>query len=59
MKKEFDIIVLGATFAAVGLAQVLGDRCLIVEPGPQAGYEFFSALRPGTGYHKPLQTAVF
>lgn len=56
MKNEFDVIVLGATFAAVGLAQSLGERCLIVEPGPQAGCEFLGALHYGDGYELPLQS---
>ena len=53
---DYDLIVLGATFTAAGLLQTCGS-CLVLERQPQAGYEFFSALRPGTGYHKPLQTA--
>ena len=52
----YDVIVLGATFAAAGLLQVYNDRCLVIERRPQAGYEFFNALNFGKGYEKKLQT---
>ncbi len=58
MEDRFDCIVLGATFAAAGLAAVLGPRCLILEEGPLAGYEFISALHFGDGYEAPLQSAA-
>lgn len=40
----YELIVLGATFAAAGIARQYGDRCLIIERRSQAGYEFFGAL---------------
>lgn len=41
----YDVIVLGATFAAAGIAQKLGEHCLVIERRAQAGCEFFGALR--------------
>lgn len=43
----YELIVLGATFAAAGIAKVHQEKCLIIEPGMEAGYEFTQALRPG------------
>lgn len=40
----YDIIVLGATFAASGIAQRYKEKCLVIERRAQAGYEFFGAL---------------
>ena len=45
---QYDWIILGATFTAAGMASVLGDRALILESRPQAGYEFISAMKHGT-----------
>ena len=55
---EYDVIVLGATFLGAGIAQVLGDKCLIIERRPQAGYEFFNSLKFGSGYEKALKTTA-
>ena len=55
---EYDVIVLGATFAAAGIVEALGDRCLIIERRPQAGYEFINSLKFGCGYNKTLKTDV-
>jgi len=46
----YNVIVLGATFAAAGLAAVYGDACMILEDRPQAGYEFINAIKFGTDY---------
>ena len=40
----YDIIVLGATFAAAGIARHCKETCLVIEPSARAGYEFFGAL---------------
>ena len=40
----YDVIVLGATFAAAGIAQHHKEKCLVIERRAQAGYEFFGAL---------------
>lgn len=40
----YDVIVLGATFAAAGIAQRHKEKCLVIERRAQAGYEFFGAL---------------
>lgn len=40
----YDVIVLGATFAAAGIAQQYKEKCLVIERRAQAGYEFFGAL---------------
>lgn len=40
----YDVIVLGATFAAAGIAQQYKEKCLVIERRLQAGYEFFGAL---------------
>jgi len=46
----YEVIVLGATFTAAGIAGKLGKNCLILESRPDAGYEFFGAFHFGTGY---------
>ncbi len=43
----YEVIVLGATFAAAGIAQQYKEKCLILEPSLQAGNEFFGALHFG------------
>lgn len=48
-----DLIVLGATFAAAGIAQHYKENCLVLEHGSQAGYEFFGALNFGRDTLKP------
>lgn len=48
----YEVIVLGATFAAAGIAQRYGKKCLILEQKETAGYEFFGALCYGSGYEK-------
>ena len=48
MKEEqimYEVIVLGATFAAAGIAEQCKHNCLILERRAQAGYEFFGALQ--------------
>ena len=44
---QYDWIILGATFAAAGMVSVLGERALILDSRPQAGYEFMNAMEPG------------
>ena len=41
----YEVIVLGATFAAAGIAEQCKHNCLILERRAQAGYEFFGALQ--------------
>ncbi|MBR4864745.1 MAG: hypothetical protein IKU07_09220 [Oscillospiraceae bacterium] len=41
----FDVIVLGATFVAAGIAKQYKEKCLVLERSAQAGHEFFGALR--------------
>lgn len=53
---HYDVIILGATFASAGIAEVLKERCLILERRPQAGYEFINALRFGTDYDQETIT---
>jgi len=40
----YELIVLGATFAAAGIARQYGDKCLVIERRAMAGSEFFGAL---------------
>lgn len=51
----YDVIVLGASFAAAGIAKVPKKNCLILERRMQASYEFSGALQFGTAYDKPLR----
>lgn len=37
----YEILVLGATYAAAGLAKRYREKCLVVEARAEAGYEFF------------------
>ena len=43
----YDVIVLGATFAAAGIASVYKEKCLVIESRSVAGYEFFGAQNYG------------
>ena len=52
----YDLIILGATFAAAGIARTHNGSCLILENKPQAGYEFISALHFGTNYDLPVKS---
>lgn len=52
----FDVIVLGATFLGAGIAEALGDRCLMIDRRPQAGYEFINSLKFGHRFDNPLKT---
>ncbi len=38
----YEIIVLGATYAAAGLARRYREKCLVLESRAEAGYEFFN-----------------
>ncbi|MBQ3075137.1 MAG: hypothetical protein IJC26_03625 [Clostridia bacterium] len=40
----YEVIVLGATAAAAGIAAVYQEKCLVLERRMEAGYEFFGAL---------------
>lgn len=53
---EYEAIVLGATFTGVAIAEALGERCLIIERRPQAGYEFINSLKFGSDYDKTLKS---
>lgn len=48
----YEIIVLGATFAAAGIAHRYKKSCLILEESLQAGNEFYGALQFGHGYDR-------
>ena len=37
----YEVIVLGATFAAAGIASKLKENCLVIERRSEGGYEFF------------------
>ena len=37
----YEILVLGATYAAAGLAKRYAEKCLVLESRAEAGYEFF------------------
>lgn len=54
----YDFILLGATFAAAGIAKTCKGSCLILESRPQAGYEFISALHFGTDYYLPVKSSL-
>lgn len=53
---SYEIIVLGATFTAAGIAQKYKEKCLIVERSTLAGYEFLGALNFGTEYNCQLKS---
>jgi len=50
----YEVIVLGASFAAAGIAARLGESCLVLERRLQAGSEFFGALQFGSDYDKAV-----
>ena len=45
----YEVIILGATFAAAGLAQHYKKDCLVIESSHQAGYEFCGTLQDYSG----------
>ena len=51
----YNVIVLGATFAAAGIAHQCRKNCLVIERRVVAGYEFFGALHFGSGYDTPIE----
>ena len=53
---EYEVIILGATFAAAGLIEKYKEKALILERRPQAGYEFFNAINFGSNYEKELKS---
>ena len=53
---DYDVIIIGATFTAAGLVKAYGNRCLVLERRPQAGYEFLNAINFGTDYDTPLKS---
>lgn len=46
-----EVLILGATVAAAGILAAAGQKAVIVESRPDAGYEFFGALRTVRGKH--------
>ncbi|MBR5157872.1 MAG: hypothetical protein IKW59_08925 [Clostridia bacterium] len=53
---EYEVIILGATFAAAGLIEKYKEKALILERRPQAGYEFFNAINFGCEYDAELKS---
>ena len=51
---QYEVLVLGATFAASGMMKVLGNHGMILERRPQAGYEFLGAMRAGLFPEEPV-----
>ena len=51
---KYDLVILGATSAALGIAKVAGDRyhTLILNPTSMVAYEFINAYKPGTGWER-------
>lgn len=52
----YEVIVLGATFAAAGICHRYKEKCLVIERRAQAGYEFFGALHFGSGYDEEIKS---
>ncbi|MBQ4516188.1 MAG: hypothetical protein II978_05310 [Clostridia bacterium] len=53
---EYEVIIIGATFAAAGLIEKYKEKALILERRPQAGYEFFNAINFGNEYSAELKS---
>lgn len=51
----YDVIVLGATFTAAGIAHQYKKKCLVIERRVQAGHEFFGALHFGSNYTTKME----
>ena len=51
----YEVIVLGATFAAAGIAHKYQEKCLVLERSARAGYEFFGAQ----GFHAQEGLSVY
>ncbi|GAA3413530.1 hypothetical protein ACFFNY_06645 [Paenibacillus hodogayensis] len=54
--KYYPLLVVGATFAGVGIAIAAKRETLIVEPFSQPGSEFISSYRPGEHWENPART---
>ncbi len=46
----YEMLVLGATFAAAGIAHQYQENCLVLERRAEAGYEFFGEGKDGSIY---------
>jgi hypothetical protein len=56
MEDTAKVLVIGATFAGIGLARRLGSEGLIVERTMLVGHEFINSYRPGHNWNRTLQS---
>ena len=52
----YEVIVLGATFAAADIAHKYKEKCLVIERQVRAGYEFFGALHFGSDFSRAVSS---
>lgn len=56
--KYVPLLVVGATFAGVGIASAARRGALVVEAFSQPGHEFISSYRPGEHWYRSPRTAA-
>ncbi|KRE99823.1 hypothetical protein ASG89_27205 [Paenibacillus sp. Soil766] len=58
MEETAKVLVIGATFAGIGLAQKLGSQALLVERTMLVGHEFINSYRPGHNWNRTPQSIL-
>lgn len=58
MEETIKVLVIGATFAGIGLAQKLGSQALLVERTMLVGHEFINSYRPGHNWNRTPQSIL-
>lgn len=56
--EQYDLAVLGATFAGIGAAAACKGKAVVLESRQQVGYEFINSYNYGTNWLHPLQTGM-
>lgn len=54
--ERYDLVILGATFLALGAAKAYGGKSLIIEEKTKPGFEFIDCFHNGDGYTQALKT---
>lgn len=54
--ENYDLVLIGSTFLAVGIAKGFKGKCLIIEPKGKPGYEFVDSFNMGSAYNKKCVT---
>lgn len=58
MENDYDLMIIGSTFAGMGAAYASTGRMLVLESSPQVGYEFINSFNPGKDWNKTELSGV-